>query len=294
MLSVFFVQLKGSPPLTRGKVTVYHAYIAQHRITPAYAGKRTTAEEAIAEAKDHPRLRGEKLRLTRLIAEYAGSPPLTRGKVFSFFFYYSTKRITPAYAGKSRKQQAFQIGTGDHPRLRGEKGAKMYLACPHQGSPPLTRGKDQLRVVEVKFVGITPAYAGKRGLSRIPSSVFWDHPRLRGEKRPQSISRSTPRGSPPLTRGKAKPSPPELLSRRITPAYAGKSRKAASVRGDGGDHPRLRGEKSQTPLPASGHTGSPPLTRGKEGICQRLYHSRGITPAYAGKSFTEPTFSWQL
>ena len=95
---------------------------------------------------------------------------------------------------------------------------------------------------------------------------------------------SAEQGSPPLTRGKAKPSPPELLSRRITPAYAGKRRFADTGRSKKEDHPRLRGEKLNGQKSGYFRQGSPPLTRGK--VSDIAYNERRerITPAYAGKS----------
>ena len=44
------------------------------------------------------------------------------------------------------------------------------------------RGKDMDEVDNVIYPGITPAYAGKRFSSFSGSDVFWDHPRLCGEK----------------------------------------------------------------------------------------------------------------
>ena len=53
---------------------------------------------------------------------------------------------------------------------------------------------------------------------------------------------------------------------RITPACAGKRGKSSEGRGEGEDHPRLRGEKSPKMSRISAKSGSPPLARGK-GFC---------------------------
>ena len=53
---------KGSPPHTRGKAQWYVALQWSEGITPAYAGKRTTPATIKMQARDHPRIRGEKLR----------------------------------------------------------------------------------------------------------------------------------------------------------------------------------------------------------------------------------------
>ena len=66
----------------RGKDSAAVRRLVSGRITPAYAGKRDSAAFDTAWKWDHPRLCGEKLRRLALII--------------------SGRRITPAYAGKSR------------------------------------------------------------------------------------------------------------------------------------------------------------------------------------------------
>ena len=61
----------------------------------------------------------------------------------------------------------------------------------------------------------------------------------------------------------------------------------------GWDHPRLRGEKVADLTGSRDIEGSPPLTRGKVSTAIHTYGDLGITPAYAGKSysnFPEPLF----
>ena len=93
----------GSPPLTRGKGTELHTAINRHRITPAYAGKRTIYTRAYVRPGDHPRLRGEKSSFSAVVNASKGSPPLTRGKGLRGGVASLSFRITPAYAGKSYK-----------------------------------------------------------------------------------------------------------------------------------------------------------------------------------------------
>ena len=95
------------------------------RITPAYAGKSAAGDEVERIHKDHPRLRGEKDEEVDFHILAAGSPPLTRGKVYDMMIERVCSRITPAYAGKS-SHICFCINTnGDHPRLRGEKMSRL-------------------------------------------------------------------------------------------------------------------------------------------------------------------------
>ena len=51
---------------------------------------------------------------------------------------------------------------------------------------------------------------------------------------------------------------------RITPAYAGKSNYDVAKINDGGDHPRLCGEKKCDRVKHCGSMGSPPPMRGKD------------------------------
>ena len=98
----FSAFLRGSPPLTRGKVYYKEFKPGQTRITPAYAGKRCWRKSYQTESWDHPRLRGEKGAINATWFAWWGSPPLTRGKDHSERLRHFHGRITPAYAGKRR------------------------------------------------------------------------------------------------------------------------------------------------------------------------------------------------
>ena len=74
------------------------------------------------------------------------------------------------------------------------------------------------------------------------------------------------------------------MVQRITPAYAGKSASALQVSFYLEDHPRLCGEKRYMWLAHINNVGSPPPMRGKVLNHKRDGRTRGITPAYAGKS----------
>ena len=72
-----------------------------------------------------------------------------------FFF------VSPAYAGKSRSGSGSAHRRWDHPRVCGEKLARLYSSVPVPGSPPRMRGKGCAKLNSHYRVGITPAYAGK-------------------------------------------------------------------------------------------------------------------------------------
>ena len=90
--------------------------------------------------------------------------------------------ITPAYAGKSMELSSNIMVSKDHPRLCGEKVHAVLLQDFCKGSPPPMRGKGHFRKRRRKFVGITPAYAGKRPFAVNKTPAGGDHPRLCGEK----------------------------------------------------------------------------------------------------------------
>ena len=133
--------LQGSPPPMRGKVETWITIIAISRITPAYAGKRSTCVHGIMADADHPRLCGEKKVYPKDSEIILGSPPPMRGKAFVYFTKNVVCRITPAYAGKSFFHEFYNFFNEDHPRLCGEK-LNLFRPCYcSMGSPPPMRGK---------------------------------------------------------------------------------------------------------------------------------------------------------
>ena len=87
-------------------------------------------------------------------------------------------------------------------------------------------------------------------------------------------------------RGKANQFYANGKERRITPAYAGKRFRCRLLVPLVWDHPRLCGEKDYLHIVLVGREGSPPPMRGKGVWCRVYISCMGITPAYAGKSYT--------
>ena len=154
----------------------------------------------------------------------------------------------------------------------------------HQGSPPLTRGIDNVLLVFVRHVGITPACAGNSFFFLRYAFRCWDHPCLRGEQAVAARFRAAAGGSPPLTRGIDIGGVRSRLIRGITPAYAGNRTGYVRRYCKEQDHPRLRGEQRQIRNNQNRAVGSPPLTRGTAAFRQQKRGGTGITPAYAGNS----------
>ena len=100
-LSTSSTLLSGSPPHRRGKVHHHVIKDGQHRITPAWAGKRTIPKLTTPGRWDHPRVGGEKAVGGLSWPCVEGSPPHGRGKGKARNAVTHQLRITPAWAGKS-------------------------------------------------------------------------------------------------------------------------------------------------------------------------------------------------
>ena len=133
-------------------------------------------------------------------------------------------------------------------------------------------------------LGITPACAGRSCLRLRLDSFLMDHPRVCGEKAFLARVDCLVIGSPPRVRGEGESHVGRGGRSRITPACAGRSPKRFSRSTPGSDHPRVRGEKSQTIFPQYTGFGSPPRARGEVARIHKAHGSRGITPACAGRS----------
>ena len=95
---------QGSPPLTRGIPLAFISDGESAGITPAYAGNTGSQEYPRSHVRDHPRLRGEYMRIPSLKRSRKGSPPLTRGIPWRNSGASMGTGITPAYAGNTLKE----------------------------------------------------------------------------------------------------------------------------------------------------------------------------------------------
>jgi len=215
------MQVDGSPPLARGGHRAGQAGDLLHRITPARAGRTTHGHAWISPVSDHPRSRGEDSRRPRCRSPPGGSPPLARGGPPSPSPHTPRHRITPARAGRTGLSDDPAFLFMDHPRSRGEDGARKLLRCPARdhprsrgedqawdaarpgepGSPPLARGGLDARHQRRPLSWITPARAGRTERPARPAPRRTDHPRSRGEDSMPCWALSFSVGSPPLARG---------------------------------------------------------------------------------------------
>ena len=178
-------------------------------------------------------------------------------------------------------------------------GGEKYLPCFNAdgfvGSPPRWRGKAVKFRCTCGLQRITPAWAGKSRSGVTMDLISRDHPRVGGEKCPERLKTPSARGSPPRGRGKATKPYVFDLKTGITPAWAGKSTGGLHHDQRREDHPRVGGEKTVTRWKRSPPKGSPPRGRGKDTTAMMLPIPARITPAWAGKSCSDPAtlqFLW--
>ena len=190
------------PPRMRGKGRTDRAHLRLLGITPAYAGKSMTVLSRRWLFGDHPRVCGEKTIAVQNENSRQGAPPRMRGKGYVEIVDVHVAGITPAYAGKRLWCRGHGAPGQDYPRVCGEKSPVLNVVLLSLGSPPHMRGKGAVIVDELVHVGITPAYAGKRGRSPRPAGRRRDHPRVCEEKAALKARVAVPSGSTPAYAGK--------------------------------------------------------------------------------------------
>ena len=301
---------EGSPPLARGTGLRSNGASSCDGITPACAGNRAKVTSFSAASADHPRLRGEQGWRGRRRSKVRGSPPLARGTGKYYGTNGTRMRITPACAGNRAHIDAGIGRDEDHPRLRGEQFKTAALSgsplgspplargtvsppcsriCFTSGSPPLARGTAISRRFGKMFCGITPACAGNSAPCDLLPPRHRDHPRLRGEQHKIPPDAARLLGSPPLARGTDCLAVEGGGGNGITPACAGNSPFCLSACRVNRDHPRLRGEQTNSYKYLGVCMGSPPLARGTATSDGNVFIDCGITPACAGNSESAPT-----
>ena len=212
-------------------------------ITPAWAGKSSRGWRIHPPVRDHPRVGGEKRRLSECAQWAEGSPPRGRGKEGIVLARGPAEGITPAWAGKRLHQLQAVFPAWDHPRVGGEKSMRSTKTAPSSGSPPRGRGKVYPRLSSKSKKGITPAWAGKSCPPCGHIRGGRDHPRVGGEKPTVARHFSWGMGSPPRGRGKGHGHLQGHGACGITPAWAGKSQRSPLPGRAQRDHPRVGGEK---------------------------------------------------
>ena len=251
-------------------------------------GEKLSCISLLGELLESPPQGGEKELDDRFKTAELGSPPRRRGKVGHNQIAGAAHGITPAWTGKRVHEYKSGRFARDHPRMGGEKAYRQTVPGLGLGSPPRRRGKAGAALRKERLSRITPAWARKRVLSLLISSLAWDHPRIGGEKASEYTRPLISLGSPPHRRGKDFDYAAIIAKSRITPAQAGRSPYFLYGKKDYKDHPRIGGEKAELTAAVISAMGSPPRRRGKGYREFGIDISDRITPAQAGKSALLP------
>ena len=129
----------GSPPHVREVLIPSTSLLRSARITPACAGSTKEVFKRFHRKQDHPRMCGKYSSPITFLSVVLGSPPHVREVLSMIFNMCLVLRITPACAGSTAKQQAFNILTQDHPRMCGKYLEVLHLSVCIEGSPPHVR-----------------------------------------------------------------------------------------------------------------------------------------------------------
>ena len=170
---------------------------------------------------DHPRMRGEHWPSILIPASGTGSSPHARGTLQSGRCGADAIGIIPACAGNTKFLGAVLTPGGDHPRMRGEHGARQIDGISLRGSSPHARGTRKPLPTCVNRTGIIPACAGNTGHLQATVCEERDHPRMRGEHEPWLSVSCRYRGSSPHARGTLALVHSFLFADGIIPACAG-------------------------------------------------------------------------
>ena len=154
---------------------------------------------------------------------FRGTSPRTRGKLWNSSGLTAWTGNIPAHAGKTYGGTANQHSYQEHPRARGENGAKTGTVISAGGTSPRTRGKQGAGGASPCGAGNIPAHAGKTNAVTGERASTKEHPRARGENARPRRGDDKRGGTSPRTRGKHRPVPPGARRKRNIPAHAGKT-----------------------------------------------------------------------
>ncbi len=294
--------LRGSPPRARGQGRRERGTPQPPRFTPACAGTGGRRPRGSFPASVHPRVRGDRVRVSEFSETFSGSPPRARGQGTHRRHAGRRPRFTPACAGTGRPFPDAASWRAVHPRVRGDRLEPDENREEPTGSPPRARGQGLGVRLGLRVHRFTPACAGT-GAPRLsgpgPASV---HPRVRGDRVGRGAGGGPSCGSPPRARGQGTRtrtgtgcvgSPPRARGQgyiagcsgfrwRFTPACAGTGSCARTPPPRRTVHPRVRGDRVALRHKHADRGGSPPRARGQArrgvGPAQR----RRFTPACAG------------
>ena len=234
--------------------------------SPHARGALTSSFEILPLAWDHPRMRGEHLRLRAGVVHHVGgsSPhargardgrgvgllclrdhPRMRGEHWGLVAVPSTLQgIIPACAGSTEGRKWTRTWfQGSSPHARGALCLRQSQTNPQRDHPRM-RGEHHHLVMEGRGdAGIIPACAGSTRRWHRPASSWGDHPRMRGEHPLSSEYLMYLTGIIPACAGSTFPPRPRRTTRSGSSPHARGAPTSARLQPcSHRDHPRMRGE----------------------------------------------------
>ena len=157
---VVLVHFRGSSPHARGTRWSFCFSFHCLGIIPACAGNTRRGRCTCCRWRDHPRMRGEHISRGRPCLVTNGSSPHARGTLGGAPHVVVIVGIIPACAGNTQCRVGIWRNRGDHPRMRGEHGRRVYVPVLPAGSSPHARGTLPSTGYCPLGMGIIPACAG--------------------------------------------------------------------------------------------------------------------------------------
>ena len=133
-------EFDGSSPHARGTRRLSVRRQMQPRFIPACAGNASNGDSCFLPPTVHPRMRGERHCGGQCHAGHNGSSPHARGTPFHIAAHNLSLRFIPACAGNACCGCKQDSVNAVHPRMRGERGAKLTTQTRNVGSSPHARG----------------------------------------------------------------------------------------------------------------------------------------------------------
>ena len=227
---------------------------------------------------------GERLALQLDGRLHRGSSPRVRGTPLPVQACQPGQRFIPACAGNASGPTCPSICPPVHPRVCGEREARLLGIRSPNGSSPRVRGTRHRGVELRRGIRFIPACAGNASPRRPARSPPAVHPRVCGERVARQTANAGVAGSSPRVRGTPTRQPGKRYSMRFIPACAGNARAPAYSPPWSPVHPRVCGERAHGgDLPPRAH-GSSPRVRGTPPAGPPCGPPRRFIPACAGNA----------
>ena len=214
---------RGSSPHARGTRQTEIRVSCRRRFIPACAGNAIAVASAMRAITVHPRMRGERLVPERCATNEFGSSPHARGTPFHIAAHNLSLRFIPACAGNACCGCKQDSVNAVHPRMRGERGAKLTTQTRNVGSSPHARGTLSHSTGISTADRFIPACAGNAQNIRQLDDVY--------------------NGSSPHARGTPLSLKVWPIKERFIPACAGNAGGHDGLCPKRSVHPRMRGER---------------------------------------------------